>query len=1083
MNEFLKPIHQKLTIRFIPQLGQYFVEGGIDSARNTAEFAAISDKPDGDKLSAVDLVTLALNSKEPTIRYTSGRDVNGTAIRSIDDEASSRARALTRELQDEFITWLWSNEERHNFLVRKYNDEYNAVVLRNFNGRQIYEGRKIPGFNNNKYSLRVHQMDAIWRTVQGNSTLLGHAVGAGKTLEAIVSVMEMKRLGLVNKPIIAVPKSLLKQWEHEFLDAYPAAKIFTISNDDIPSATVKSTDVLMPGYPIEKIKLDGKDKVKFEGDARKYNFIKADDKFLYVQPAKGKLIKKPIDQYVGTYRAETKEEFQERQRQRSAERAIALNRIAYGNYDCILIAHTTFQKLPVSPEWEQQYTERQLEDLRYVLEMAKSEENSRVTVKSLEAAREKLEAKLKALRDSAKEVSISFEELGIDMLVVDEAHYFKNLYFNTKLTGITGLPNTPSQRALDMYLKAMWIRKIREGKGVVFLTGTPIANTMAELYTMMRYLLMERLEELQISHFDSWAKLFAETESGIELDVSGAYKRRTRFKKFRNLPELLVLFHEFSDIKTKPMLNLPRPKTVDAVQVVADLSPAQIAYMEEIVKRADEIKSGNIDKSEDNWLKLTSDARKMSLDIRLIHPSDDYEGSKINMCINNMFEIWEKTKTGNLDKFGQPIDNLTQLCFLDMGTPKAVAVKEDDQADEGAQQNSDETEFLPFDIYNDIKQKLIAKGVPVEQIAFIHDAKNDKSKKKLFDKVKKGQVRILLGSTEKMGTGMNVQERLIALHHLDCPWRPADVEQREGRIDRQGNMNDSVTIYSYVTRGSFDQIMWDILRLKSIFIEQVMSGKSNVREIEDIGPMQLRFAEVSAVASGNTLIIDKMQIDEVVRDLENQKNSHNKAILNYKGRVFRLPEVIEASKERLKNLEINYKQALDNDSSKGEFTIRLRNRDYRERKDALIKLDSIIAGAPKIPGHKEEIGEYKGFPLYLYVNRTGRLTDEVGFGYYLVLEGAGDQLYEAEITDKPTYALTKLSNVAAFFMKKIDDAKDYLQSLEDELKTKTRLMDTPFKYEEQLKEARKKQRELDAELLKENDDKSTSEEQPEEQTV
>ncbi len=734
------------------------------------------------RMAASDLIEDALNMRVPTIYDTLEDDT-----RVINQTETIAAREAQQKLKDRFAQWIWENQERTERLARLYNDTFNNIRLRTYDGSHLtFPGMNRTGLRNN--DLDPHQKNAVWRMLQNKNTLIGHVVGAGKTNAMAAACMELKRLSLSSKPMIAVPNHLVEQWGAAFLSLYPQANIFVAGKD----------------------------------------FFTAGNR----------------------------------------EKAMA--RIATGNYDAVIISHKSFENLPVSDETFTRFVRKEIDSLEEAMREAQAEkgEASRSIVKQLEKAKKRLEAKIKdrAGRER-KDDGVTFEQLGIDRIFVDEADLYKNLGFTTKMQRIAGLPNTESNRALDMFMKSRYISE--RGGGNVFATGTPISNTLAEMYTLHRYLAPELLEKAGVAHFDAWAANFGEPVTALELAPDGSgYRMHTRFAKFVNLPELISMFHTFADIQTADMLKLPRPEIAGGKPevVAAPASPALKEFVSSLVERAQKIRQGSVDPSVDNFLKITNDGRRAALDMRLVDREAEIDfKTKITDAINNMHRLWEEGKN----------TRLTQVAFCDISTPAPNR----------------------FNVYDDIRGRLIKLGIPEKEIAYIHTADTDVKKKTLFDSVNAGRIRILLGSTEKMGAGTNVQKKLWVLHHLDAPWRPRDIEQRDGRILRQGNENEQVIIYRYVTQGSFDAYMWQTLETKQRFIQQVMSGAVTVREAEDLESGALSFAEIKAIASGNPAVMEKVRIDTEVRRLDMLRAAHLNQHYEIARAVRELPGRIEKSRE------------------------------------------------------------------------------------------------------------------------------------------------------------------------------------------
>ena len=741
---------------------------------------------------ASDLIEDALNGRTPT-----AYDEREDGSRVVNQQETIAAREKQQQVKDRFREWVWEDPERAARLAREYNDRFNNLRLRSFDGAHL----TFPGMVREHLrdrDLGSHQKDAVWRVLQSRSTLLAHVVGAGKTWTMTAAAMELRRLGLAKKPMFVVPNHLVEQWGAEFLKLYPQAKIFIAG----------------------------------------------------------------------------REHFAAGNRQR------AMARIASGNYDAVIVSHRSFELLPVSDKLFNRFMDEQARQLEDAIVEAKEESgDTRRIVKELEKAKKRLTAKLKQRADrERKDKAVTFEELGVDQIFVDEADAYKNLFYTTKMNRIAGLPNSDSNRAFDMYMKTRYLQDMGGGRGVVFATGTPISNTMAEMYTMLRYLGPDLLEERGVAHFDAWAANFAEAVTSLELAPDGSgYRMHTRFAKFINLPELLSMFRSVSDVQTADMLKLPRPAIVNGKPQVeaASASEALKAYIKTLTERAEQLRSRRVDPSVDNMLKITGDGRKAALDMRLVDAFAAAHGdTKVGRAVDRIRAIWETTQR----------ERLTQLVFCDLSTPDRSR----------------------FNVYEELRSRLMAAGISRNEIAFIHDADSDAAKLNLFNAVNAGRVRILIGSTEKMGAGTNVQRRLRAVHHLDAPWRPRDIEQREGRILRQGNLNAEVEIYRYVTEGSFDAYMWQTLETKARFIQQVMSGQTSVRTAEDLEGGALTYAEIKAIASGNPAVIEKVKVDTEVRRLDQLRAVHLNQQHSIRWQLRNLPEKIDEAKQNLERLAAGY---------------------------------------------------------------------------------------------------------------------------------------------------------------------------------
>ncbi|WP_419514662.1 SNF2-related protein, partial [Dysosmobacter welbionis] len=655
------------------------------------------------RMSAYHILEQTLNQRDVRV-FDYIEDENGKKKPVLNKKETAIAQDRQELIKQKFAEWIWKDIDRRELPCRIYNETFNGVRPREYDGRHIrFEGM------NPEISLRPHQINAIAHILYGGNTLLAHEVGAGKTYEMVAAAMEMKRLGLCTKSLIVVPNHITEQWAAEWLQLYPSANILVATKKD------------------------------FETQNRK--------KFC--------------------------------------------SRIATGDYDAIIIGHSQFEKIPMSLERQQAILERQIEEILEGIEQAKAQKAERYTVKQMERTRKSLETRLAKLNDqSRKDDTVTFEQLGVDRLFIDESHYFKNLFLATKMRNVGGIAQTEAQKSSDLFMKTQYLDELTGGRGVIFATGTPISNSMVELYTIQRYLQYRLLQEMGLVHFDDWAGSFGETVTAIELSPEGTgYRAKTRFAKFYNLPELMAAFKEVADIQTADMLCLPVPKANFHTEVIQP-SELQKEMIRGLAERAEKIRAGGVDPHVDNMLRITNDGRKLALDIRLINPlaADDPNG-KVAVCARNVFRIWEQTKE----------KRSAQLVFCDLSTP---------------------TTDGSFSVYDDLKKKLMDAGIPEEEIAFIHTADSEAKKKELFSKVRAGQVRVLLGSTAKMGAGTNVQDKLIALHDLDCPWRPSDLQQRLGRIVRQGNENEEVEIYRYVTEGTFDAYLYQLVENKQKFIAQ-----------------------------------------------------------------------------------------------------------------------------------------------------------------------------------------------------------------------------------------------------------------------
>ncbi len=732
--------------------------------------------------------------------------------------------------------------------------------------------------------------------------------------------------------------------------------------------------------------------------------------------------------------AATKKDFQ------PANRKKFCSRIATGDYDAVIIGHSQFEKIPLSAERQVAIIENQIAEITLAIEEIKAERGERYTIKQMEKMRKTLQTRLERLNDSSrKDDVVTFEQLGVDRLFVDESHYYKNLFLHTKMRNVAGIAQTEAQKSSDMFAKCRYLDELTGGKGITFATGTPISNSMTELYTNMRYLQYDTLQRMGLGHFDSWASSFGETQTAIELAPEGTgYRAKTRFAKFYNLPELISMFKECADIQTPDMLNLPIPKA-EYENVVLQPSEHQKEMVKSLADRAEAVRDRRVEPHEDNMLKITNDGRKLALDQRLINPMlPDEESSKVNSLVEKAFEIWGNTKE----------EKSAQLIFCDLSTPKVVG-KTTSEADE----ESMEAEIFD-DVYHDIKRKLINKGVPEEEIAFIHEANTELRKTELFGKVRSGQVRFLLGSTQKMGAGTNVQDRLIALHHLDVPWRPSDIEQQEGRILRQGNRNDTVSIFRYVTEGTFDSYSWQVIENKQKFISQIMTSKSPVRSCEDVDEAALTYAEVKALATGNPYIKEKMDLDIQVSRLKLMKANHTSQIYRLEDNIAKnYPKQIETLKERIHGFETDIAMVQKNlPADKDNFSMKVGNRVYHEKKEAGAAIIAMCKGMESLQ-QSTPIGEYAGFVMKVSFD---------SFNRKFVMSLKGELSHNLEIGSDAFGNITRINNVLEGMEKELTEAKTRLENVEHQLETAKIEVRKPFVAEEELKTKMERLAELDA---------------------
>lgn len=808
--------------------------------------------------SFLDLFDAMLNSKSVVVKYKTD---DGKSV--IDQDATAAANEKVENIKKEFQEWLWKDEGRRTELATLYNETFNSIVTPKYNGDNL----TVNGANAMK-PLRPHQRNAVQRIISsGGNTLLAHKVGAGKTYEMAAAAMKLKQLGLVKKPMFAVPKSLVAQWGNEFMDFFPTAKLLVAEASDFTAAN----------------------------------------------------------------------------------RKIFMNRIANGDYDAVIVSYEQFERLPMSAEFTRELYQEQIDSVIRAIEEAKAEKGGKsLSVKDLEKKRKQLQTKIDKLTDTAKdEDNIDFEQLGVDSIFVDEAHNFKNLFYTTSMTNVSGLGNKDgSKRAFDLYTKVRYLQKLNGGRGIVFATATPVMNSMSEMYIMQKYLQPDLLDQLGLSTFDAWAKQFGEVVNGVEIKPSGqGYRVKQSFSRFKNMSELQLLFRNFADVLTDiPGLKIPKMKGGKVNVVVCEPGQFQQDYMKELEQRADNIK--NVDPSVDNMLKITSDGRKISYTQRMIDPSLPYEeGCKIFRCADNVLTKYQESKE----------IKGTQIIFCDMATPKGKSSTTTTETEEI------ETDMESAKLYDDIKARLIKGGIPGKEIAFIHEADTDAKKKKLFADVNDGKVRVLIGSTGKMGVGMNAQKRIVAIHHLDAPWRPGDVEQRNGRAYRQGNINDEVENFTYVTEGSFDARLWDILERKQNFINQVMNGENVGRETEDTGEVTLSAAEVKALASGSPLIMEQVQLDTDIKKLESLYRAHRSAVANARSRM----ETDKGNIATFEKFAANGKKDLAarvDTYSEGKFSITVGKQKITDKKDAGVALMAAATAKATEEGYTT-IGKFAGFDL------------------------------------------------------------------------------------------------------------------------
>ena len=899
--------------------------------RNTI---AVTSTYGTNRANAYRLIEDALNLRDTKI-FDYNYDENGKKVAVLNKKETAIAQAKQDKIKQAFQDWVWNDQERRERLTYLYNEKFNAIIPREYDGSHItFDGI------NPEITLRPHQVNAIARVLYGGNTLLAHEVGAGKTFEMVASAMESKRLGLCNKSLFVVPNHIIEQFASEFLQLYPSANILVSTKKDFETANRK----------------------KF------------------------------------------------------------CSRIATGEWDAVIIGHSQFEKIPMSIKRQVAILEQQLQDTLKGIEDLKNHNGERFSIKALMKTQKSIEKKLANLNStSRKDDVITFEELGVDRLFVDEAHYYKNLYLYTKMRNVGGIAQTEAQKSSDLFMKCRYLDEITGGKGIVFATGTPISNSMVELYTMQRYLQYDKLIESKLQHFDAWASTFGETVTAIELAPEGTgYRTKTRFAKFYNLPELMNMFKEVADIKTSDTLNLPLPKA-NYENIVIKPSQTQLDLVNSLGERAEKVRNREVDSKVDNMLKITNEGRKIALDQRLINELlPDYENSKIDTCSQNIYKIWEETK----DK------KSAQLVFCDLSTPKG----------DGS-----------FDAYTDLKNKLVEKGIPENEVEFIHNANTELQKQALFAKVRAGQVRVLMGSTVKMGAGTNCQDRLIALHDLDCPWRPSDLIQRSGRIIRQGNQNKEVYIYRYVTEKTFDAYLYQLVENKQKFISQIMTSKTPVRSAEDIDEVALSYAEIKALAAGNPLIIEKTELDTQVSKLKLLKQSYLNEQYDLEDKIKKkYPNRIKELEKNIENYKTDIEYLNDNYSNEDSFTgMTINGITYSEKQDAGAKIidecKSIISDETK------EIGEYKGFKMEL---KFFAFMKE----YNLILKR--NSITIVNLGNSELGNITRIDNALDNISSHLLDSQTELETIKTQLEKAKLEFGNSFNQEEELKEKQKRLNEV-----------------------
>ena len=940
----------RLKVRYTPINGDWLIENKSSDMGNVKADSTYGTK----RASAYRIIEDTLNLRDTRIfDYVYDEHSNKKAV--FNAKETTAAQAKQEVVKQAFQDWIWKDPERRNRLVRYYNDTFNSVRPREYDGSHITFGGISP-----EITLRPHQVNAIAHILYGGNTLLAHKVGAGKTFEMVAAAQESKRLGLCQKSMFVVPNHLVGQWASEYLRLYPSANILVTTKQDFETGNRK----------------------KFCG------------------------------------------------------------RIATGDYDAVIIGHSQFEKIPMSIERQREQLEKQLDDIERGIDDVQASKGEQFTVKQLMKTRKAIKTKLEKLNDTKrKDTVIDFEQLGVDRLFIDESHFYKNLYLYTKMRNVGGIAQTEAQKSSDLFMKCRYLDEITGNRGTVFATGTPVSNSMVELYSVQRYLQYDTLAQNGLQHFDSWASTFGETVTALELAPEGTnYRAKTRFAKFYNLPELMQMFREVADIQTADMLKLPVPK-VNYHNIKTKPSEIQTEMVASLAKRAEKVRARLVEPNIDNMLKITNDGRKLALDQRMIDPMlpDDPE-SKVNACVDNVYRIWEEHAD----------TKATQLVFCDLSTPK-----------------NDGT----FNVYDDMREKLIARGIPAEQIRFIHEATTDAQKKELFGKVRSGEVRVLFGSTPKMGAGTNVQDRLIAIHNLDCPWRPSDLEQRQGRIERQGNMFPEVEVYRYVTEQTFDAYLYQLVESKQKFISQIMTSKSPVRSAEDVDEVALSFAEVKMLATGDARFKEKMDLDIQVSKLRVLKQSYLSEHYDLEDRVLKYyPQTIKEYEERIAGYE-NDAALVEQHKPQGEdkfCPMTLKGMTYTEKADAGEMLLAICKDYPMSAA--TEIGSYRGFRIEIYY-------DTVNAHYCMNL--CGKAKHKVDLGADALGNLTRIENELSKLPARLEAAKTKKAETIAQLETAKEEIKKPFAFEDELKEKTERLNALNIELNLNEKDTSVMDTEPE----
>lgn len=922
-----------IIVHYSKYTGEWSIDGKSYDRSNIKAYNTYGSA----RINAYRIIEETLNLKDVRI-FDYVEDIDGNRKAVLNKKETAIAQSKQELIKQGFQDWVWSDPERRERLCKLYNEKFNSIRPREYDGSHIVFSGMNP-----EITLREHQRNAVAHILYGGNTLLAHAVGAGKTFEMVAAAQESKRLGLCNKSLFVVPNHLTEQWASEYLQLYPSANILVA----------------------------------------------------------------------------TKKDFETKNRKRFC------GRIATGDYDAVIIGHSQFEKIPMSIERQRASLEQQENEITEGLAELKRNRGENFSIKQLERAKKSIRQKIEKLNDqSRKDDVVTFEELGVDRIFVDESHYYKNLFLYTKMRNVGGIAQTEAQKSSDLFMKCRYLDEITGGRGTVFATGTPISNSMVELYTIQRYLQYDTLLKNDLQHFDSWASTFGETVTAIELTPEGTgYRAKTRFAKFFNLPELMSMFKEVADIRTADMLELPVPKA-NFHNIAVKPSEIQKEMVAQLAERAENVRKGNVDASVDNMLKITNDGRKLALDQRMLNDMlPDFEGSKINACVDNVYRIWNE----NSDK------KSAQLIFCDLSTPKNDGV---------------------FSVYNDIRKKLIERGIPENQVKFIHEADTDVKKKELFQKVRKGEVRVLLGSTQKMGAETNVQDRLIALHDVDCPWRPSDLEQRAGRIIRQGNSNPEVEIYRYVTEQTFDAYLYQLVEGKQKFASQIMTSKSPVRSADDIDETALSYAEIKMLATGNPYIKEKMDLDIQIQKLKLLKANYLSEKYNLEDKIIKFyPQKIAALNNTIKALEqdLATAKAHPKPSDDSFVGIEIDGKYISEKADA----GKAILEFCKQMNNPDPIAidKYRGFDMEL------QFSSGVVHCYEIALKGATTQ--KVSLGEDANGNITRIDNAIGRLSEHIENAKVELKNIQTQYETAQIEVQKPFAREEELKAKTKRQIEVE----------------------